>query len=251
MDTCNSMTGDISNTVIVAMDDMNACTIDQCDPATGSLNSTSIVVFEDTFKDNAAGWVLGPEWQIGTANASIGALNGGNDPDMDFTATDDNGVAGTDLAGLVANTSHGQQYMTSPAINLTGFDPATEYVTLHFRRWLNTEAPTTMKTTVEVNPGTGYVQVWQNEGPIYDATNGGWFDFKINITDAVGSGSNPIRIRFGFDHVMTATASVGGWNIDDVRVERWSHPAADTPCQIDTNCDKAAPTFADIPGCQK
>ena len=39
-----------------------------------------VVYFSETFAGNAAGWTLGPEWQIGPAMASVGLPTGNQDP---------------------------------------------------------------------------------------------------------------------------------------------------------------------------
>jgi len=237
MDSCD-MTGLIKNTPIVPTDDMNACTFDVCDPATGAVSPTALTIFSDDFSSNAKGWILGAEWQIGTANASIGGLNGGNDPDMDFSMSDDNGVAGTVLGGLVSNTTHGPQYLTSPAISLATFNPGSEFLTLRFRRWLTTDAPGTMPVTVELLDGAGMAtQLWTNQGAIFDSPpdGTGWFEFRLDITTLATAAktTGAMRIRFGFSRNMSGGASVGGWNIDDFSIERWAQAADLDACTTD------------------
>ena len=234
-DSCINNNGSafVTNTAVSVADDMDSCTIDVCDPNTGLVNPKSVAIFKEDFSDNGAGWLLGPEWQIGTANESLGGLNEGNDPTTDFTMTNDNGVAGTVLGGLVANTDHAPSYLTSPAIPLTNVVTG-EPVTLRFRRWLNSDAPS---------------------GAIFDSppTGTGWFEVRLDITvpaQAAKAAQAPMRIRFGFDHAVTQTASVGGWNIDDVSIERWGQPADGQICTID-DCTMSTPKHDTSPMCQQ
>jgi hypothetical protein len=253
-DTCDAMTGNITNMPVVVTPDTDACTLSVCDPNTGVVNPKSVAIFSDDFSDNAAGWVLGPEWQVGTANESLGGLNEGNDPTVDNTMTNDNGIAGTVLGGLVANTDHAASFLTSPPINVTSLVIG-ESVTLRFHRWLNSDAPAVMNSTIEVSDGTTYTQVWGNSGAIFDSppTGTGWFEVRLDVTtqaQAAKAAGAPMRVRFGFDHAVTQTASVGGWNIDDVSVERWAIPADGQICTLD-DCSAGVMNHATIPMCQQ
>ncbi len=222
-------------------DDGNACTYDLCSQGTVT-NPPGFVLFSDQFTDNMQMWALTGQWQIGPAAASAGALDGGDDPATDHSASDDNGVAGTVIGDLVAPTGGTSEYLTSPAIVLTGSDPNTDFYTLRFWRWLNADAAPVMTTNVEVSDtATTFVEVWSSTSKIIDAPprGVGWFEVRIDITsavrDAVGAGVDPV-IRFGF--VKNGSAqSVGGWSIDDVTVEATRAPVDDLLCTLDTCTD--------------
>ena len=72
-------------------------------------------MFSEEFMDNMKMWALAGQWAIGPAVASAGGLDGGDDPLMDHSASDNNGVAGTAIGGLVAPTGGISEYLTSPA----------------------------------------------------------------------------------------------------------------------------------------
>ncbi len=232
-DTCDPDTGEVANTP-VQVNDNNPCTFDECNPATGAKNLTLIPIFSESFNDNVQGWALGPQWQIGSAAATTNAKDGGNDPSSDFSANGD-GVAGTALGGLVAETMDPEgSFLTSPGIDVSMITDA-EFITVRFYRWLNSDAPPEMTSFVEVlqcpvaTPST-YVRLWENTGEVIDAPSGdvavaggtGWFPVRYDVTAqarACRDAGEPIRVRFGFQK-GTAMPSIGGWNIDDFTLNR-------------------------------
>ncbi len=249
-DMCDPQSGAIQN-VPVQVNDNNVCTYDVCDPATGATNPLGISVFADDFSDNAQGWALGVQWFIGSAAPSMGGLDGGNDPADDHSLTSDDSHAGTGQGQLV-NPTMGPSYLTSPPINVQMFAP-TESATLRFWRWLNADVTAVMTTSVEISSdGVNYSQVWASQGKVIDAPplGTGWFEMRLDVTAAVQAAraaGQPVRVRFGF--VKSASAvSVGGWNIDDLSLERALFAADADPCTTDGCIDVAMmPTAAPTP----
>lgn len=250
-DTCDPMTGDITN-VPVMVNDNDPCTYDTCDPATGAKNQVFVPFFADDFDNNAAGWALGPQWAIGSAASSMGAANGGDDPASNHSMTGD-GVAGTALGAVIAAQA-APSYLTSPVIDLSSVDTATDKVQLRFWRWLNAEAPPEMTAFVEVQVGAATTQVWTNETAgqlIIDSPplGTGWFQMRLDISaeaNAAKTMGQPLRVRFGFTK-GAAVPSIGGWNIDDVEVGRSLVLADGDLCTLDNCIDNGGAPAADHP----
>src|SRR4029453_12438973 len=120
-----------------------------CDhtPPAGPPQPVPTTLFSDEFASNAAGWSLGPGWQIKPAGASAGHQYGFGDPATDATPSGNNGVAGVFVGGNATTALHGYYYLTSPIIN-TG--ASQNPVTLSFKRFLNSDYPPYMTNSVEV-----------------------------------------------------------------------------------------------------
>lgn len=245
IDLCDAHTG--PSHVPVDVDDHNVCTRDSCDPETGISHTLSIVLFEEHFADNAQGWQLGPEWQIGPAAASTGGQYGA-DPATDHTPTSDNGLAGVVIGGneSIAQT-HAYAYLTSPPFDTSG---ATRHVVLSFWRWLVSDWAPYMHNTVEVWDGTAWVPLWTSDvEPAIDDTppgGNGWTLISYDLT----SYANPsMAVRFGFDIAQLPAYAVGSWSIDDVEVVDQAAAADNNLCTLDS-CDPVlgaqyTPTAAD------
>ncbi|MGK4007335.1 DNRLRE domain-containing protein [Sorangium sp. So ce1036] len=183
------------------------------------------ILFRENFSDNAQGWTLGPEWQIGPAAASSGGTFGA-DPAEDHTPSNDNGVAGVVLGGNASRGPHGLYYLESPPFDTSG---ASGNVTLSFYRWLNSESPSLMRNTVEVFDGASWVPLWTNAGSqrISDTS---WALITHDLTPYKNAA---MRVRFGFE-VVRGTYTVGSWNIDDVYVTQpCGDPSADDAFPLD------------------
>jgi hypothetical protein len=192
------------------------CTAGVCGGGTGP-----VVYFAEDFANNAQGWNLGPEWQIGPAVATTGADVDGNDPAQDHTATFDNGVAGVQIGGFAEKLVHGFYYLESPP-----FDAASPQgpVILGFYRWLNSDFVPYMVNTVDVWNGTAWINVWTSDSAVLDAPpNGpGWNYQQFDITSYANAGT---RVRFGFlVGSVNGLYTIGSWNLDDVLVASMACP---------------------------
>jgi hypothetical protein len=239
-DTCTSVPGNNG----AACDDFNACTAsttcnngacingvpaneggvcnDGTDCTTGEFCTAGVcgggvgpaVYFAEDFSDNAQGWVLGPEWQIGFATASMNGVFGA-DPDTDHTPSGDNGVAGVVIGGNASTNLHAFQFIESPPFN-TANAPT---VILGFYRWLNSDYDPYMHNVIEIWNGNAWIQIW-NSGPppgVQDSPpeGAGWTFIQHDITQYKNAG---MRIRFGMDVTSGGVYTIGSWNIDDVLV---------------------------------
>lgn len=217
----------------VACDDGIACTIGTiCLAGECSGGGITMEVFSETFANNLAGWTLGPEWEIGPAQQTpcnqeqlCSALDPtafpGGDPDLDHTPTDDNGLAGVVIGGIIDQNLHPFHYLESPAFDASV--PGT--LTLGFYRWLNSDYTPFIENRVEVFNGMSWVTLWASGAspPIADApwsmASGvaglGWTYQQFDVTPYKNT---QMRVRFGFNVDSEGVYPAPGWNVDDVRV---------------------------------
>jgi hypothetical protein len=240
VDACDPMTG-VSHAPINPNDN-NICTLDSCSPMTGVSNAPQVAIYAEDFSDNSAGWTLGPEWQIGGAQASTGGQYGA-DPAMDHTPTADNGVAGVVLGGNASDaTLHGYYYLESPPINAT---VTQGQVVLSFWRWLNSDYDPYMHNRIEVWSGAQWQVLWQttDEPGVQDSPpyGNGWTNVRYNLTQYAGPG---LRVRFGFDVTSLAVYDIGSWNIDDVEILNTAVPTDDNICTADGCSPALGATFS-------
>jgi hypothetical protein len=198
-----------------ACDDKVACTTGEtCSAGSCGGGSGPLTWLSEDFSDNALGWVVGTEWQIGPATASTGSSIG-DDPDTDHTATADDGVAGVVLGGAPTASVHGYYYLESPAFDTSA---APGQVILGFYRWLNSDAHPNMHNSVDVFNGSTWINLWTSGiGWVQDAPPWGigWTYVTFDLTNY----KNPnMRVRWGFEVGSNAVAAGGSWNIDDVLV---------------------------------
>ena len=151
------------------------------------------------------GWTTQPQWAFGVPTGG-GGQQGCPDPTGGHTGSN---VYGYNLNGAY-EPSMTEKYLTTPALNLTGFTSTR----LAFWRWLGVEDPTWdhAKVQVSVN-GTSWTTVWENTGTIAD---GAWVYQEINIA-SIADNHAAVYIRW----VMGPSDSLYqycGWNIDDVQI---------------------------------
>lgn len=218
MDLCDPASG-IQHVPLSCKDD-DPCTFDLCDSARGCVFSRSI--FVEDFHDNSKGWSLDTGWGIGNAMMSSGQAPGyGTDPAEDHTLTSDNGIAGTYIGGNIPKVNSPYSYLTSPIVDLSVIEGP---VYLEFARALNSDYQPYMDSCLEVYDGTQWVTVFNMANPPAMQENTGqgpfpdWHPVAYDVT-AAGTGNASFQIRWGFAVLQeNAVYSVGGWNIDDVRL---------------------------------
>jgi hypothetical protein len=188
----------------------DTCTAGVCGGGQGP-----IIYFQDDFKDNSKGWLLGPEWQIGPELVTSSGMSG-DDPPNDHTATADNGVAGVVIGGDENPTPHAYYYLESPPFDTSS---ATGPVIVGFYRWLNSDYDPYMHNRVEIYNGTQWIVVWQTGASpgITDSPPGGtgWTYVSYDVTNYKNAG---MKVRFGFDIGQSGVFVIGSWNVDDVLV---------------------------------
>ncbi len=222
-----------------------------CDDSIGCTTGTSCMmgecrggmiaqeVFSEDFADNVAGWTLGTEWEIGPAqqtpcnqeqmcNTLPPTAYPGGDPDLDHTPSDDNGIAGVVIGGIIDQNLHDFYWLESPP-----FDGAVAgNLTFSYFRWLNSDYTPYIENRVEVFDGVTWITVWASGSspPIADAPWStasamgmglGWTYQEFDVTPY----KNPMmRVRFGFNVDSNGVYAAPGWNVDDVLVAETGCP---------------------------
>ena len=200
-----------------ACDDGTSCTMGEtCSAGACTGGQGPTIYFADDFKDASKGWILGPEWQIGPAMASIPG-QGFPDPSMDHTATADNGIAGVAIGGNAQTMLHPWYYLESPAFDTAN---AQGSVILGFYRFLNSDYDPYMHNDIEVWDGSQWVQIWVT-GPFPGIEDSEWTYISHDITAYKNAA---MRIRFGFDITSGGVFTIGSWNVDDVLVASGACP---------------------------
>lgn len=213
MGSCDPGTGQCTSTELadgVKCEDGNACTkLETC--LAGTCGGSLAALFTEDFSDNMAGWTLGPDWAIGATKASVGCSNG-QDPALDHSPGDDNGVAGVVLGGCIpSKTVHDNYCLTSPVIDLTA---APADVHLSFWRWLVSDYTPYMKNQIQVFNGTTWVTLLETGGlPAVADKAWGFFSYDVSAY------KNPaFQARWCFSIGSTGVFLVPSWNVDDVTV---------------------------------
>jgi hypothetical protein len=182
-----------------------------------SCASGALTYFADDFSDNSQGWVLGAEWQIGSATASpFSIIEFGTDPAIDHSPTNDNGVAGVVIGGNASTVLHDYRFIESAPFDAQS---APGPVILGFHRWLNSDYTPYMNNVIDIWNGLQWVRIW-NSGPppmISDSPpqGDGWTFIQHDVTAHKNA---EMRVRFGFNVTSAGVYTIGSWNIDDVLV---------------------------------
>lgn len=199
----------------VACDDGTACTVGEvCSAGVCGGGTGPTVYFSEDFSDNSAGWVLGPEWQIGPAKMGF-TMGFGPDPEDDHTKSADDGVAGMVIGGDVSASPHDYEYIESPAFNTAS---AQGKVILGYYRWLNCDSDPFMHSRVDVWNGSQWINVWASGQASFD------FDWVYMQHDITNYKNAAMRVRFGFDVKQMDFSTFSGWNLDDVLVASQACP---------------------------
>jgi MYXO-CTERM domain-containing protein len=179
---------------------------------TSAPHAGAATIFSEDFSDDAAGWSLGPEWQIGPAATSTGHAYGNPDPATDHTAaTADNGVAGVVIGGNANHFDvHFYYWLTSPTFDARGYDS----VSLEYWRWLNSDYEPFMINRVEAFDGEQWQLLWQS-GAAPGVTDAEWIQQSFDLTAHANATT---AVRFGFRIDSGNSMIVSGWNVDDVTV---------------------------------
>jgi hypothetical protein len=197
-------------------DDGNAC-------STGETCSGGVcggILFTEGFANNDAGWTLGLEWEIDSATPSTGHTHGNPDPAVDHSPTSDNGVAGVNIGGNAATSPlhPTYYYLESPVIDLSSA------TTAHFSfwRWLNSDYPNFMNSTVDVWNGTTWINLYTIPVGGPSVVDSVWNLRQHDVTAHI----NPdFKMRWGFNVNALGVYTISQWNVDDVSITTSTCPA--------------------------
>jgi len=164
----------------------------------------------DEFLDDDPGWITEGDWAFGKPQGRGGSSTGGsgdNDPLSGYTGTN---VYGYNLSGSYANDITQTLYLTSCAIDCSGY----EDVTLHFWRWLGVAVPILDRASIQLSiDGNSWVDVWSNISWISESA---WTNMHHSLSPLADNQST-VYVRWGMG-TTDASAQYCGWNIDDVEI---------------------------------
>jgi hypothetical protein len=209
-DTCEPFSGLIQH-VSIDCNDNNPCTVDSCNPAVGCQHTSFNTFFSEDFSSANAGWALESGWQIGPAKVSSGQVQGNADPSVDHSATADNGIAGVFIGGNTPTQLQGPLYLTSPVIDLSNVAGP---VTFEFWRWLNSDYPPFMNSTVEAFNGVTWQTLYSVPGPP-PVNDSSWNLIQFDVTAYKNAN---FRVRWSWAVTSPGVYTESSWNIDDVRI---------------------------------
>ena len=207
---CNPVNGQCLVQILpdgATCDDGFACSTNPTCDAGVCVADNLVPFWTEDFSDNTAGWILGPEWEIGPA-VSSSCLHLGQDPETDHTQAGDNGLAGVVIGGCASQTVHDYYCLTSPTIDTT---VAEGPLFLEFWRHLHSDWPNWMRNRIDVFDGTTWNNVWitSGSGAIDDPD---W----TRISHELSSYKVPnFQVRFCFN-IDAVDWSVASWSVDDV-----------------------------------
>jgi hypothetical protein len=157
------------------------------------------------------GWTFtgAGQWAWGQPLGQGATSHGQPDPTSGHTGTN---VMGVNLAGDYSTAIGGPFYVTTPAINCSGYSA----ITLDFWRWLNSDYPPYVAATIDVsNNGTTWTNLFTNPGS--EIADSAWQHLTYNL-DSVANGQSTVYIRWGYQVGASGAYAYSGWNIDDVTV---------------------------------
>lgn len=165
------------------------------------------VIFSEPFDANPY-WTTSWQWAFGVPRG-LGGSSGNPDPTAGHTG---NFVYGYNLYGDYYSPMVTPYYLTTPAINCSGFRD----VRLSFWRWLGVEAGIFDQVSVQASrDGKLWRDVWVHNGPaISDAA---WKRVECDIS-AVAEDQETVYLRWGMGPTDVYEAYCG-WNIDDIVVD--------------------------------
>jgi parallel beta-helix repeat protein len=159
-------------------------------------------------------WPTSGEWAFGEPNGEGGTQHGNPDPSKGYTSSN---VYGVNLNGDYDHTTTGgPYYVTAGPFDCSLY----KNVSLKFARWLNTDEPAYVESTVEVsNDGTSWAIVWEHTERA-EITDDSWRMVKYDIS-SVADEQATVYIRWGYE-ILPEAYPYSGWNIDDI--EFWGNP---------------------------
>ena len=159
--------------------------------------------------DTNPGWICQGQWAFGQPTGN-GGINGNPDPSSGYTSAN---VYGVNLNGDYSITIGGPYYLTSSAVDCTGFSD----VHLKFARWLNTDFPPYVSSKIEVsNNGTSWQTVWE-QPTSQTTTDSNWQIMEYDIS-SVADNRPTVYVRWSYAVISDEAYPYSGWNIDDVQL---------------------------------
>jgi len=167
------------------------------------------VVIYDEPLDADPGWVLQGQWEFGVPTGQRCGAWGNNDPTSGHTGSN---VVGVNLEGCYDLAIDGPHSATAGPFDLSGYSD----ITLQFWRWLNTDIPEYVRSTIEVSTdGQNWSVVWQ-QGEREEITDTEWTLCEYLIPEA--DLEPTVYVRWTYEVVQERAYAYTGWNLDDIQL---------------------------------
>ncbi|MCH2162152.1 MAG: S8 family serine peptidase [Phycisphaerales bacterium] len=154
--------------------------------------------------DSDPGWFRNGDWAFGVPTGG-GGQYGNPDPTTGHTGPN---VLGYNLNGDYGNNISEYVLETDP-FDCSDFTDTS----LRFWRWLNVESPSYDHARLQINNGSGWTTIWENEQQVTDSS---WNQVEYDISSyADGESSVSIRWTMG---TTDSSWQFSGWNIDDIEI---------------------------------
>lgn len=171
------------------------------------------IKFYENVLDDDLNWTTEGEWEFGQPTGGGGITYGNPDPNSGYT---DANVYGVNLNGDYSTSVGGPYYLTAGPFDCTYFCN----VRLRFARWLNTDDPTHVESTIEVsNDGALWIEVWEHTAGSA-ITDNDWQLVEYDIS-SIADWQDTVYVRWGYE-IFEGAYPYSGWNIDDI--ELWGNP---------------------------
>ena len=163
--------------------------------------------FYENHLDGDPCWTTEGEWAFGRPGGAGGDSYGGPDPEYGGPGAN---VYGVNLAGDYNTVVGGPYYMTAGPFDCNDHND----IFLQFARWLNTDEPGYVESTIEVsNDGGSWAPAWEHteRSPI---TDGDWQIVQYDISETADN-QPMVYIRWGYE-ILDEAWPYSGWNIDEI-----------------------------------
>jgi parallel beta-helix repeat protein len=174
------------------------------------------VKFYEFSLDTDPNWTTEGEWAFGQPMGGGGIEYGNPDPTSGYTGTN---VYGVNLDGDYSIAVGGPYYLTAGPFDCNDYNN----VSLKFARWLNTDDPAYVESTIEVSNtgGEPWTTVWEHTRS--ELTDSSWRIVEYDISN-VADNCETVYIRWSYK-INEYAYPYSGWNIDDI--ELWGNPVYD------------------------
>jgi hypothetical protein len=197
-----------ANKVIIEYEDPTGSQVSVIVDGAYTLNAVFEEVIYDFPLDSDPEWIMEGQWEFGVPTGQGGAEYGNPDPTSGYTGPN---VFGVNLNGDY-DVNVGPLYsLVAGPFDLSGYSD----VSLRFARWLSTDEPRYVKTSVEASVNCeDWFALWESENEISDSQ---WSPMKYFLgTEA--DGQLAIYLRWTYHVVDERAYPYSGWNLDDIQL---------------------------------
>jgi hypothetical protein len=173
------------------------------------------VRFYQNTLDSDPHWYASGEWAFGQPAGAGGTEFGNPDPNKGHTGLN---VYGVNLNGDYSIAVGGPYFLMAGPFDCNNYNS----VMLRFARWLNTDEPGYVESTVLVSNGGPWFAVWKHTGRA-ELTDDSWRIEEYDIS-SIADEQNAIYIGWSY-WILPWAFPYSGWNIDDI--ELWGTPNQD------------------------